>query len=122
MSDYTPRIDLVLTLAQHLSFTTGDFAALAVAAADQAGMSAADQQTLARQLAPCGNCGEHSAITPCAWAETCGECDRHGEDMAKERMCEECAAVMMKAAKSEMRRLADEGRGDWARDCQKDAR
>jgi len=118
MPEYTAKIDELLKHA--VGFTCEDFAALCVAAADQAGMSAAGQEDLRALLpAECHKCGEIHG-TDCPWANTCGECGRDDWEMARDRLCVDCDAAAKYLAKVEKQQADFESWGDYMRDMQKD--
>lgn len=95
-------------ISQALSLLAGcpasDFAELAILAADQAGMSADDQDDLRRTLIP-----------PCV------ECLQPTGGYSDE-LCECCHDELARAAARQARLDAYEGRGDYERDMRKDAR
>jgi hypothetical protein len=81
----------------------------------------------------CGECGHAHSVPLDALCPNCGEevgvsCRDCGNlfdigDLDHERRCEEqCAPDWAKFQAQEKRRLIEEGRGDWLRDQQKDAR
>lgn len=80
---YTQKVDQLLKVATELSFTEADFADLALAAADQSGVTVAEQASIdsalgIRYFPPdwprCPSCGDHAiaAHATCGRIE-CGE-------------------------------------------------
>lgn len=68
MTDYpNPRVRALLDAAAGWKFTTSDFAALCLAAADQAGATAEQQQKIAELLGLCPDCrAEFDDLAECA--------------------------------------------------------
>lgn len=109
--EYTAKVDALLAHAH--DFTEQDFTDLAVAAADQAGLSATEQAVLRALLAPkCSDCG--------------GPIDNYGAIERDEVMspsaglCEDCHAINVRVAKRDRAERIREGRGDYLRDQRKD--
>lgn len=111
--DYTPKVDALLEHCAALGFTERDFADLAVAAADQAGMSAKDGVDLRAMLAmDCENCTQPIG----AYRPT----DEDQKTAPAAGLCEECHQLDVRLMDAQRAEEIREGRGDYMRDQQKD--
>lgn len=68
----------------------------------------------------CIQCGDPHPADNCPWLKQCAECLRTGADLARPRLCTDCAESIERAARHDKARADYEARGDYLRDMQKD--